>query len=206
MKQAMVAVSKALIRGLLIVVPVYLAILLLLKGMKSVAKLVRPFTALLPDWVPAEELLSLLLVLAICAVIGATVGTRIGRGLGTGSNGPSSSESLAMGSSAASRTRWRGKQREHLEGRAGRDRRCPCPGVHHRGVRGRALHRLRPVDPDAVRGCRLRSRSAAGASGGRAVHRCDQGHLALGIGREEPGCGDGAPRVRRATLTQPRLS
>jgi len=79
MKQAMVAVSKAVIRGLLIVVPVYLAILLLLKGMKSVAKLVQPFTALLPDWVPAEDLLSLLLVLAICAVIGATVGTRIGR-------------------------------------------------------------------------------------------------------------------------------
>ena len=80
MKQAMVAVSKALIRGLLVVVPVYLAILLLLKGMKSVANLVRPLTALLPDWVPAEELLSLLLVLAICAVIGATIGTRIGRG------------------------------------------------------------------------------------------------------------------------------
>ncbi len=80
MKKAVVAASKALIRGLLIVVPVYLAILLLLKGMKSVAKLVRPFTPLLPDWVPAEEILSLLLVLAICAVIGATVGTRIGRG------------------------------------------------------------------------------------------------------------------------------
>ena len=80
MKQTMRAVWKALIRGLLLVVPVYLAILLLLKGMKSVAKLVQPFTALLPDWVPAEELLSLLLVLAICAVIGATVGTRIGRG------------------------------------------------------------------------------------------------------------------------------
>jgi uncharacterized membrane protein len=79
MKQAMKAVSKALIRGLLIVVPVYLAILLLLKGMKSVANLVRPLTALLPDWVPAEELLSLLLVLAICALIGASVGTRIGR-------------------------------------------------------------------------------------------------------------------------------
>src|SRR5207342_3139226 len=50
-----------------------------LKGMQSVAKLVKPLTALLPDWVPAEELLSLLLVLAICAFIGATVGTRIGR-------------------------------------------------------------------------------------------------------------------------------
>jgi len=79
MKQALVAVSKALIRGLLIVIPVYLAILLLLKGMKSVATLVRPMTALLPDWVPAEELLSLILVLAICAAIGASVGTRIGR-------------------------------------------------------------------------------------------------------------------------------
>ena len=54
------------------------------------------------------------------------------------------------------------KPREHLEGRAGRDRRCPCPGVHHRGVRGRALHRLRPVDPDAVRGCRLRSATGSG--------------------------------------------
>ncbi len=81
MKQALVAVSKALVRGLLIVIPVYLAILLLLKGMKSVATLVRPMTALLPDWVPAEELLSLILVLAICAAIGASVGTRIGRGV-----------------------------------------------------------------------------------------------------------------------------
>ena len=56
MKHSMMAVSKALIRGLLIVIPVYLAILLLLKGMQSVAKLVRPFTAILPDWVPAEDL------------------------------------------------------------------------------------------------------------------------------------------------------
>ena len=80
MKHSMMAVSKALIRGLLIVIPVYLAILLLLKGMQSVAKLVRPFTAILPDWVPAEDLLSLLLVLAICALIGGAVVTRIGRG------------------------------------------------------------------------------------------------------------------------------
>ena len=79
MKQVMVSLSKALFRGLLIVVPVYFAVLLLLKGMKSVATLVSPFTQLLPDWVPAEEFLSLLLVLAICVVIGASVGTRIGQ-------------------------------------------------------------------------------------------------------------------------------
>jgi hypothetical protein len=41
----------------------------------------------------------------------------------------------------------------------------------------------------------------SGASRRRAVHRCDQGHLALGIGREEPGCVDGAARVCPARLT-----
>ena len=63
---------------MLIIIPVYLAILLLLKGMKSVANLVRPFALLLPDWLPAEELLSLLLVLALCVVVGAAVGTGTG--------------------------------------------------------------------------------------------------------------------------------
>ena len=48
---------------------------------KSVANLVSPFTQLLPDWVPAEEFLSLLLVLAICVAIGASVGTRMGEGV-----------------------------------------------------------------------------------------------------------------------------
>ena len=71
--------SSALIRGLLIVVPVYFAVLLLLKGMKSVANLVHPLAQLLPDWLPAEQFLSLLLVLAICVAIGASVGTRIGQ-------------------------------------------------------------------------------------------------------------------------------
>jgi uncharacterized membrane protein len=78
MKPAIRFLTKSLVRGLLIVVPVYFAILLLLKGMKSVANLVRPFAQLLPEWVPAEEFLSLLLVLAICVVIGALVGTAFG--------------------------------------------------------------------------------------------------------------------------------
>ena len=80
MKPAFAFLSKALFRGLLIVIPVYLAVLLLLKGMKSVAALVRPLAQLLPEGVPAEEFLSLLLVLAICVAIGAAVGTRIGKG------------------------------------------------------------------------------------------------------------------------------
>jgi uncharacterized membrane protein len=62
-----------------IVVPVYLAVLLLLKGMKSVAGLVRPFAALVPDWVPAEGLFSLVLLLALCFLVGVAVRTRPGR-------------------------------------------------------------------------------------------------------------------------------
>ena len=79
MKYAREFVVSAIVGGLFVIVPVYLAILLLLKGMKTVAGLVRPFTALLPDWVPAERLLSLLLVFGICFAVGAAVRTRAGR-------------------------------------------------------------------------------------------------------------------------------
>ena len=79
MKKALVFVAKAVLGGLLIVVPIYLAVLLLLKGMKSVVGLVRPFALLLPDWFPAEKALSLLLVLMICFLIGVAVRTRAGR-------------------------------------------------------------------------------------------------------------------------------
>jgi uncharacterized membrane protein len=70
-----------LVGGLLIVLPIYLAVLVLLKGMQSAAALVRPFTMLLPAWLPAEKLLSLVLVLAVCALIGIGVRTRVGRAL-----------------------------------------------------------------------------------------------------------------------------
>src|SRR6476469_7602500 len=70
---------STVVGGLFIVVPVYLAVLLLLKGMKSVTGLVRPFAALLPDWIPAENFFALLLVLAFCFVVGMVVRTRAGR-------------------------------------------------------------------------------------------------------------------------------
>ena len=71
--------TGALINGLLIVVPVYLALLLLLKAMQSLVGVVRPIAALLPDWVPAEDLLALLLVLILCFLVGVAVRTPIGR-------------------------------------------------------------------------------------------------------------------------------
>jgi hypothetical protein len=55
MKNALSFAAKSIIGGLLIFVPIYLAILVLLKGMKSAVGLVRPFAMLLPDWIPAEK-------------------------------------------------------------------------------------------------------------------------------------------------------
>lgn len=81
MKNALAFVAKAVLAGLLVIVPIYLAVLVLLKGMKTVGKLVQPFAQLLPDWFPAEQALSLLLVLVICFLIGVAVRTRLGRGI-----------------------------------------------------------------------------------------------------------------------------
>jgi uncharacterized membrane protein len=79
MKYAREFITSTVVGGLFIVVPVYLAVLLLLKGMKSVGGLVRPIAALVPDWLPAERLLSLVLVLALCFLVGVAVRTPPGR-------------------------------------------------------------------------------------------------------------------------------
>jgi uncharacterized membrane protein len=79
MKFAREFLVNTLVGGLLIVLPIYLAVLVLLKGMRSVAALVRPLTVLLPEWLPAEGLLSLGLVLVACFLIGIAVRTRAGR-------------------------------------------------------------------------------------------------------------------------------
>ena len=66
MKAAREFVTSTVVGGVFVVVPVYLAIVLLLKGMQSVAGLVRPVAALLPDSLPAESTLSLVLLLLFC--------------------------------------------------------------------------------------------------------------------------------------------
>src|SRR4030095_1870826 len=72
-------ITSTVVGVLFVVLPVYLAVLLMLKGMKTVGPLVRPFAALLPDWFPAQGLFSLLLVLALCCLVGIAVRTRSGR-------------------------------------------------------------------------------------------------------------------------------
>jgi len=82
MNNALSFVGRTLLNGFLILVPIYLAVLLVLKAMQSVAGVVHPLTLLLPDWLPRERLMSLLLVLAICFLIGVAARTGTGRALG----------------------------------------------------------------------------------------------------------------------------
>jgi len=79
MRYAREFITSTVVGGLFVVVPIYLAVLLLLKGMKSLGALVRPIAALLPEWIPAEQFLSLVLVLALCFLVGLAVRTRTGR-------------------------------------------------------------------------------------------------------------------------------
>ena len=79
MKKISEFVVSRLVAGVLVVAPIYLAALLLLRAMKSLADLMKPFATLLPKWIPAEQVLSLLLVLAICFLIGIAVRTATGR-------------------------------------------------------------------------------------------------------------------------------
>jgi uncharacterized membrane protein len=75
------SVTSTLGAGLLVVAPIYLAVLLLLKIMKSLAFVVHPIARLLPEWLPAERLLSLLLVLLVCLIVGFLVRSRAGQAM-----------------------------------------------------------------------------------------------------------------------------
>ncbi len=72
------SLTRTLGAGILIVAPVYLGVLLLLKAMQTLGALVRPVARLLPDWLPAEGLLSLLVVLVVCFLIGLLARTPSG--------------------------------------------------------------------------------------------------------------------------------
>jgi hypothetical protein len=67
MKKLTEYVLGRVMAGVLVVAPIYLAVLLLLKGMKSLTGLLQPVAHRLPKWLPADEVLSLLMVL-LCSV------------------------------------------------------------------------------------------------------------------------------------------
>jgi uncharacterized membrane protein len=79
MKHVADFIVRSFVGGVVIVVPIYLSVLLLLKAMQAVAGLVNPIANLLPEWFPAEQVLSLLLVLVVCFLVGVALRTRAGQ-------------------------------------------------------------------------------------------------------------------------------
>ena len=71
-------VGTAVVGGLVVLVPLYLAVLLFAKLMETVVSVVKPIATFLPAWLPAERLLSLLLVLLLCFGVGLLVRTTRG--------------------------------------------------------------------------------------------------------------------------------
>jgi uncharacterized membrane protein len=58
-----------------------LAILLLLKAIQSLTGLLKSLARLLPDWLPGEEILSVLLVLVFCYLVGLAIPTSPGHAI-----------------------------------------------------------------------------------------------------------------------------
>lgn len=75
MKPALTFATRAIITGLLVVVPIYLAVLLVLKGMKSVVGFVRPIALLLPNTIPAKQSSRS----SLSFIVGVAVRSRLGQ-------------------------------------------------------------------------------------------------------------------------------
>lgn len=72
-------VLSRLITGIVVIIPVYLSLLLVAKAIRSVGGLVHPIGALLPEWLPGEDLAALVLVLILCLVVGTIARTTVGQ-------------------------------------------------------------------------------------------------------------------------------
>lgn len=71
--------KTTLIGGLLIILPIYVAVLLLAKAVKGLLGLLAPVTAQLPAGVEFRQIIAILLLIAVCFVVGLIV--RTGPGL-----------------------------------------------------------------------------------------------------------------------------
>jgi uncharacterized membrane protein len=78
MKNLLTFFMGRIVAGFVVIAPVYLACLLLLKAMKSIMGLIAPLAKLLPEAVPAENLIALIAVLVICFFVGLALRTGIG--------------------------------------------------------------------------------------------------------------------------------
>ncbi len=70
--------KATLIGGFLIVLPVYIAVLLILKAVQGLLAAVKSITAAIPASVEFDEILAILVLAVICFIVGLIVRTRAG--------------------------------------------------------------------------------------------------------------------------------
>lgn len=71
--------KTTLIGGLLVVLPIYLSVLLLAKGLAAIFALLAPVTAAIPAGAQFRQVIAIVIVLAVCLVAGLVIRTRPGR-------------------------------------------------------------------------------------------------------------------------------
>jgi hypothetical protein len=130
MKRIRTFIVSSIVAGFLIVVPLYLAMLLLLKAMASLAGLVRPFASLLRRG----------------PYPGGQANPGAGRDLAV------RSDSRLRGHPQPDAPDGGAGAGERVEAGVRRDRGRAGALVHHRGARGRAVHGLRPFGAHACAG------------------------------------------------------
>ena len=70
MRQLMRFVGTTFVGGLLVILPVYLAILLLLKAVKTLMELMKPLIELVPQNREHPDLIAIIVVVLACNVLG----------------------------------------------------------------------------------------------------------------------------------------
>jgi hypothetical protein len=78
MKQLLTFLKATLLGGVIFVLPAWLAVLLVAKGLKQLQVLVTPVSSHLPESVGHPRLLAVILLLALCFVVGLIIQTAIG--------------------------------------------------------------------------------------------------------------------------------
>jgi uncharacterized membrane protein len=82
MKQPIEFLKSALVTGLLIVLPAWLAVLLLIKLLVKLGVLVKPLAAHMPSGVNHPQIIATVVFILLCLLVGLLVHTAVGRIIG----------------------------------------------------------------------------------------------------------------------------
>ena len=145
--------KTTLIGGILVILPIYIAVLLLAKTVKGLLALLAPVTAQVPAAVEFRQIVAILLLVAICFVVGLIVHTGPGppRQKRLRACGPGKASRLHL-SARAGQTTKRPQRGAGPAAGAGRDRGRAGAGADRRGAGGRLLSVLVTSAPTPMAG------------------------------------------------------